>query len=79
METYAFYSPNEEHKFGLVLRDNLRSHNRLSGQLDWSFPLPGFSRVRGYAQYYKGYGENLLDYDASIERLGIGFLLTDTQ
>lgn len=79
MESYVFYSPNREHKFGLVLRDNLRSHNRLGGQLDWSFPLPGTKRVRGYAQYYHGYGESLIDYNASVERIGLGFLLTDAQ
>jgi phospholipase A1 len=65
--------------FGIMLRNNLKFHgnNRGAVQLDWSFPLPGTDRIKGYIQYFNGYGECLMDYNASSSRLGAGFMLTD--
>ena len=64
------------HRFGVMFRNNLNfSSNRGAVQLEWSFPLVQW--VSGYLQYYNGYGESLLDYNASVNRIGIGFILKE--
>ena len=64
--------------FGIMWRNNLDlDENRGAVQLDWSFPLPGTDRIKGYVQYFNGYGQCLIDYNASASTLGAGFLLTD--
>ena len=65
----------ENQTFGVMFRNNLRSNNRGAIQLDWTFPMG--RRFKGYAQYFNGYGESLIDYNHSLQRVGIGILLTD--
>ena len=62
-----------DHNISLMLRNNLRSDNKGAGELRWSFPMG--RRVRGYVKYFNGYGESLIDYDESVQTLGIGIEL----
>ena len=74
-EIWGYYLWNK-HRFGMMLRNNLHfSDNRGALQLEWSFPL--VRRVSGYMQFFTGYGESMLDYDSSVNRIGIGFILRD--
>jgi len=68
----------KKNTLGIMWRNNLDlDENRGAVQLDWSFPLPGTDRIKGYVQYFNGYGQCMLDYNASASTLGAGFLLTD--
>jgi phospholipase A1 len=74
-EVWAYYFL-KKHRFGVMLRDNLDfRNNRGAVQVEWSFPL--FAQFCGYAQYFLGYGESLLDYNHRINRIGVGFILSD--
>lgn len=70
----------KKHKFSMMFRNNLRAgDNRGAVQIDWGFPLPFINndRISGYVQYFNGYGESLLDYNASSNRISIGLMLAD--
>ena len=74
-EIQGYYFWNRQ-RFGVMLRNSLDfDDNHGAVQLEWSFPL--FEKIGGYIQYFNGYGESLLDYDSSSNRIGIGFILTD--
>jgi len=62
---------------GIMLRNNLRfdSNNHGAVQLDYNFPL--HNQLRGYLQYFSGYGESLIDYDHRVDTLGIGLMLSN--
>ncbi len=72
-ELAGTYSGSGGHSVSVMLRNNLRSDNRGAFELRWGFPLG--SRVRGFVKYFTGYGESLIDYDESVNTLGIGFEL----
>ena len=75
-EIWGYYLWNKQ-RFGVMLRNNLQFHNNRGAlQLEWSFPLP-FKRVSGHIQYFIGYGENLLDFNHRVNRIGIGLILAD--
>jgi phospholipase A1 len=64
----------DEYEFHFKGRQNFNT-SRGGVEMGVTFPLTG--RLRGYAQYFGGYGESLIDYNHSQHRFGIGIALTD--
>jgi phospholipase A1 len=64
----------DRYVFSGMLRRNFRSGK---GALEVGVSFPLYGRLKGYVQYFDGYGESLIDYDYRVQRLGIGLLLTD--
>jgi phospholipase A1 len=66
------------HVFSTMLRNQLESgFDRGAFELSWSFPVFDYPYLRGYVQYFYGYGESLIDYNNKVNRLGIGISVTD--
>lgn len=74
-ELGLLWKVNENHNLDFMLRNNLKSDNKGALQIGWSFPLS--THLRGYVEYFNGYGESLIYYNESISRFGIGVKLTD--
>lgn len=67
-----------DHTFSMMGRNNLESgFSRGAVEFGWSFPLFDYPFLKGYVQYFSGYGESLIDYDRYVNKIGLGILLTD--
>lgn len=66
------------HTLSLMLRNNLESGFKNGAvEFGWSFPFGSYDLIKGYIQYFSGYGESLIDYNRYVNRVGVGFLLYD--
>ena len=64
-----------KHTLSIMLRNNFHSPNYGALEVNWSFPMS--RRAKWFIQYFNGYGESLVDYNASVNRIGVGIALTD--
>ena len=62
----------EGHEFSLLTRYNFPT-NKGAAQLGWAFPVS--DKVKGYVQFFSGYGHSLIDYNHSQNTLGLGVLV----
>lgn len=74
-ELSALYKAGE-HSFDVMVRNNLDfDENYGAVQLGWSFPLT--NNLRGYVQWFNGYGESLIDYNSHSNSIGFGIQFSD--
>ena len=71
----ALWRLSRNHNIELRLRNNLSSDNKGAVEIGWSYPFT--SHLRGFVQYFNGYGESLIYYNESVQRFSIGIKLTD--
>ena len=64
----------DDYEVSMRFRENFSEHN---GAIEMSVTFPLWGKLKGYAQYFNGYGESLIDYNHKQQRIGIGFALTD--
>lgn len=66
------------HVFSMMLRNQLESgFDKGAVELGWSIPIFDYPYLKGYVQYFYGYGESLIDYDRKVNRIGVGISITD--
>ncbi|MGL1956604.1 MAG: phospholipase A [Colwellia sp.] len=63
-----------DYEFSAMGRENFSEHH---GALELGFTFPLWGKLRGYAQYFTGYGESMIDYNHKQQRLGLGIALTN--
>ncbi|MGA6924145.1 MAG: phospholipase A [Desulfosarcina sp.] len=62
----------------LMLRNHIESNfEKGTVEASWSFPLWEYRFLKGYVQWFSGYGESLIDYDQYSNSLGVGVSITD--
>lgn len=61
--------------FNILIRNNLQNENRGAVELSWTFPVS--RTMRGYLNYFDGYGHSLIDYDTHKQVVGLGIIFTD--
>jgi len=64
-----------KHTLSIMLRNNFRNPSYGALEINWSFPMS--RRAKWFVQYFNGYGESLIDYNARVNRVGIGIAFTD--
>lgn len=75
---FMWYGCRFNHSF--KYRNNFEGKKNETFEFTSSYPVSWIGNgkdVRLYFQYYKGYGESLIDYNVERERIGIGFILTE--
>lgn len=65
----------QQHSFGFKVRNRYLFNKYGSIQLDYTYPLT--KRLKGYVQWFSGYGDSLIDLDYHTNKIGIGIVLAD--
>ena len=65
---------NYKYEFAMLARGNPSTGK---GAIKLGMTFPFFARLKGYVEYFNGYGDSLIDYNHRQQRLGLGIALTN--
>lgn len=51
------------------------SHKKATAEITWSFPITPY--IKGYLQFFSGYGQSLIEYNHRTNSAGVGIALSD--
>lgn len=68
------YDWQKNYQLSMKLRENFSKHK---GSIEMGITFPLWGKLKGFAQYFSGYGESLIDYNHKQQRLSIGLALTE--
>lgn len=68
------YQFDRNHSLSSTMTYNPR-HNKAGARIEYAFPV--YKNLKGYIQYFEGFGENLLDYNHRSRSVGLGVMLYD--
>ncbi|MCW8934152.1 MAG: phospholipase A [Gammaproteobacteria bacterium] len=75
---FRYIYKKDSQTFNFMSRNNIESgFERGATELSWSFPIGKRKDLRAYIQVFTGYGESLIDYNQSVNRIGFGISLSD--
>ena len=77
-ELRLLYKKGED-TYSMLLRNNFATNSRGAVEINWSFPIGKRfkNRLKGFVQYFNGYGESLIDHNASVNRISVGVAISD--
>jgi phospholipase A1 len=68
------WSGNE---MSVLFRHSLRPGSRAHSGVEFNWAFPIYGELKGYLQYFNGYGESLIDYNHSASYVGLGVSLIE--
>ena len=66
---------SNKHTYGITLKNRYQLNEYGSIQLDYTYPLT--KKIKGYVQWFRGYGDSLIDLDYHTNKIGLGIVLAD--
>lgn len=66
---------SNKHTYGVTYRNRYMLNSYGAIQLDYTYPLS--KKIKGYVQWFSGYGDSLIDMDFRTNKIGIGIVLAD--
>ncbi|MBN2865856.1 MAG: phospholipase A [Thiotrichales bacterium] len=66
---------SNKHTYGIILRNRYALNKYGAIQFDYTYPLT--KKIKGYVQWFSGYGDSLIDMDYQHNKIGLGIVLAD--